>query len=285
MVHAMTHSITHSMTQTTSTTLPANRFKTALREARAQIGCWLALGNAYSAEIVAGAGFDWLLIDGEHAPNTVPTILAQLQALAAYPVHPVVRPAWNDPVMIKHLLDIGATSLLIPMVDDAEQAGRAVAAVRYPPAGIRGVGSALARASRWNRIADYVRQADGEICVLVQLETPRALENLDSILAVDGVDGAFIGPADLSAALGHPGNPAHSEVQGLIESSIARIVGTGKAAGILSADPALAARYLALGARFVAVGTDTTLLARGADALAARFKAGGGQNAPAHGVY
>ncbi len=272
------------MTHPLPNPLPVNGFKAALRETRAQIGCWLAIGDAYTAEIVAGAGFDWLLIDGEHAPNTVTTMLAQLQALAAYPVHPVVRPAWNDPVMIKQLLDIGATSLLIPMVDDAVQAGQAVAAVRYPPVGIRGVGSALARASRWNRIDDYVRQADREICVLVQLETPRALANLDQILAVDGVDGVFIGPADLSAALGHPGNPAHPEVQALIESSILRIVGSGKAAGILSADPALAARYLALGARFVAVGTDTTLLARSADALAARFKAGSGQ-APAGGVY
>lgn len=257
----------------TQSTFPANSFKTELTQGRPQIGCWLALAHAYTAEIMAGAGFDWLLIDCEHAPNTLQTTLAQLQAVAAYPVHPVVRPAWNDAVMIKQILDLGAQNLLIPMIDTAEQAVQAVAATRYPPQGVRGVGSALARASRWNRVNDYLNQADARICLLVQLETPKAIANLDSILAVDGVDGVFIGPADLSAALGYRGNPAHPEVQAVIEAAMIRIVASGKAAGILSADPTLAKRYLELGAVFVAVGSDTTLLARGADALADHFKA------------
>lgn len=255
-----------------SSKLPVNGFKAALAQARPQIGCWLALAHAYPAEIMAGAGFDWLLIDCEHAPSTQYTVLGQLQAMAPYPVHPVVRPAWNDTVMIKQILDLGAQNLLIPMIDTAEQAAQAVAATRYPPHGVRGVGSALARASRWNRTEDYLNQADAQICVLVQLETPKAIAGLDSILAVDGVDGVFIGPADLSAAMGHRGNPAHPEVQAVIEAAIIRIVAAGKAAGILSADRTLAKRYLELGACFVAVGSDVTLLARGAEALAGHFK-------------
>ena len=265
--------------------LPINGFKAALAQARPQIGCWLALAHAYTAEIMAGAGFDWLLIDCEHAPNTQQTVLAQLQAVAAYPVHAVVRPAWNDTVMIKQILDLGAQNLLIPMVDTAEQAALAVAAVRYPPHGVRGVGSALARASRWNRIDHYLNQADAQMCVLVQLETPKAIANLDSILAVDGVDGAFIGPADLSAALGHRGNPAHPEVQAVIEAALGRIIAAGKAAGILSADRALAKPYLQLGASFVAVGSDATLLARGADALADHFKSNSASSNAGSAVY
>jgi len=269
----------------TQAKLAINGFKAALAQAHPQIGCWLALAHAYTAEIMAGAGFDWLLIDCEHAPNTQQTLLAQLQAVAAYPVHAVVRPAWNDTVMIKQILDLGAQNLLIPMVDTAEQAALAVAAVRYPPHGVRGVGSALARASRWNRIDHYLNQADAQICVLVQLETPKAVANLDSILAVDGVDGVFIGPADLSAALGHRGNPAHPEVQAVIEAALRRIVAAGKAAGILSADRALAKRYLELGACFVAVGSDATLLARGADALAEHFKSDSTSLSAGSGVY
>lgn len=182
--------------------LPVNPFKRALAERRPQIGLWLAMAHPYPAEIVAGAGFDWLLIDGEHAPNQLQSTLAQLQAVAPYPVHPIVRPAWNDLVEIKRLLDIGAQTLLVPMVQSAEEARAAVAAMRYPPHGTRGVGSALARASRWNRVDDYVRRADAEMCTLVQVETPRGVEHLDAILAVEGVDGVFIGPADLAASMG-----------------------------------------------------------------------------------
>ncbi|BEO26366.1 4-hydroxy-2-oxoheptanedioate aldolase [Serratia marcescens] len=261
-----------------------NHFKRALQEKRPQIGLWLGLCSSYSAELLAGAGFDWLLIDGEHAPNNVQTVLGQLQAVAPYPSQPVVRPPWNDAVIIKQLLDVGAQTLLIPMIQNAEQARDAVRATRYPPHGVRGVGSALARASRWNRVPDYLQQADEQMCVLVQIETREAVKNLDAILQVDGVDGVFIGPADLSADMGFAGNPQHPEVQRTIDDAIARIRTAGKAPGILMANKALAQRYLEAGALFVAVGVDTTLLARAAEALADEFKRGGAQ-APSSGVY
>ncbi len=261
-----------------------NHFKRALQEKRPQIGLWLGLCSSYSAELLAGAGFDWLLIDGEHAPNNVQTVLGQLQAVAPYPSQPVVRPPWNDAVIIKQLLDVGAQTLLIPMVQNAEQARDAVRATRYPPHGVRGVGSALARASRWNRVPDYLQQADEQMCVLVQIETREAVKNLEAILQVEGVDGVFIGPADLSADMGFAGNPQHPEVQRTIDDAIARIRAAGKAPGILMANKALAQRYLEAGALFVAVGVDTTLLARAAEALANEFKQGGAQ-APSSGVY
>ena len=231
-----------------------NHFKRALQEKRPQIGLWLGLCSSYSAELLAGAGFDWLLIDGEHAPNNVQTVLGQLQAVAPYPSQPVVRPPWNDAVIIKQLLDVGAQTLLIPMIQNAEQARDAVRATRYPPHGVRGVGSALARASRWNRVPDYLQQADEQMCVLVQIETREAVKNLDAILQVEGVDGVFIGPADLSADMGFAGNPQHPEVQHTIDDAIARIRAAGKAPGILMANKALAQRYLEAGALFVAVG-------------------------------
>jgi 4-hydroxy-2-oxoheptanedioate aldolase len=250
-----------------------NTFKTALlaRETP-QIGLWLGLADPYSAEICAGGGFDWLLIDGEHAPNDIRSILAQLQAIASYAAHPVVRPPVSDVHLIKQLLDIGAQSLLIPMVETPEQARLLVSATRYPPAGIRGVGTALARAAQWNRTPNYLQEADSEICLLVQIETRKGLENLDAIASLEGVDGVFIGPADLSAALGHRGNPGHPEVQAAIETAIGRIIAAGKAAGILSADETLARRYLELNCSFVAVGVDTTILARTTQDLARRFR-------------
>lgn len=252
--------------------LPVNRFKQALREGRPQIGLWLGLANAYCAEICAGAGFDWLLLDGEHAPNDLRSLLAQLQAIAAYPSHPAVRIPVGDTVLIKQTLDLGVQTLLVPMVESAEQAQSLVRATRYPRAGVRGVGSALARASRWNRVTDYLRRADNEICLLAQVETAAGLENLDAIARVEGVDGVFIGPADLAGAMGHLGNPGHAEVQEAIEEGIARIRAAGKVAGILSADEKLARRYLTLGCGFVAVGVDTTLLARSTQLLAEKFK-------------
>ncbi|MCS3405841.1 4-hydroxy-2-oxoheptanedioate aldolase [Serratia sp. AKBS12] len=261
-----------------------NAFKQAMQQKRPQIGLWLGLCSSYSAELLAGAGFDWLLIDGEHAPNNVQTVLGQLQAVAPYPVQPVVRPPWNDPVVIKQLLDIGAQTLLIPMIQNAEQARDAVRATRYPPQGIRGVGSALARASRWNRVPNYLQAADAQMCVLVQIETREAVKNLDEILQVDGVDGVFIGPADLSADMGFAGNPQHPQVQRTIDDAIARICAAGKAPGILMAQPDLAQHYLESGALFVAVGVDTTLLARAAEALAGRFKPGNSPTQPS-GVY
>lgn len=254
--------------------MPINTFKQRLRSGQAQIGLWLGLADPYCAELAANAGFDWLLLDGEHAPNDLRSLLGQLQAVAPYPAQPIVRPVIGDTALIKQLLDIGAQTLLIPMVESAEQARQLVRAMRYPPHGVRGVGSALARASRWNSIPDYLDQADQQMCLLVQVENREGLANLDAICAVEGVDGVFIGPADLSAAMDQRGNPGHPEVQAAIEDAIVRITRAGKAAGILSADAALARRYIELGAAFVAVGVDTTVLMRGLQGLAGTFKAG-----------
>lgn len=248
-----------------------NTFKHALKE-RAQIGLWLSLANAYSAEICATASYDWLLIDGEHAPNNVQTTLQQLQAVAPYAAQPVVRAVTADVALVKQLLDIGAHNLLIPMVDTAEQAREMVRATRYAPEGVRGVGSAVARASRWGLDGDYLDQANNEICLLVQAETATALGNLEAICAVDGVDGVFIGPADLAASMGHRGHSGHPEVQAAIDQGIRTIVASGKAAGILTTDVALAQHYLALGARFVAVGIDVTMLAQASRKLLQEFR-------------
>ena len=264
---------------------PINPFKQALADKRAQIGLWLGLASPYSTEICAGAGFDWLLIDGEHAPNDIPTILAQLQVIAGYPAsHAIARvPMGHGHVgeaLIKQYLDIGVQTLLVPMVDTPEQAAAVVRAARYPQAdgqgGIRGM--AGARASRWGRYPNYAKEANAQVCLLVQAETQTALDNLDAIAATEGVDGVFIGPADLSASMGHVGNAAHLDVQAAIADAIARITRAGKAAGILSPDEATARKYLALGATFVAVGLDTNLLVKATGALAAAFK---GPAAPA----
>jgi 4-hydroxy-2-oxoheptanedioate aldolase len=255
--------------------VPINPFKQALKEGRPQIGLWQAMASAYTAEICAGAGFDWLLFDGEHAPNDVPTMLAQLQAVESYPTHAIARPPIGDVVLIKQYLDLGFQTLLIPLVDTAEQARHMVRAMRYPPDGIRGVGAGSARVARWNRVENYFQDADGQMCLLVQAETRAAMENLDAIAGVDGVDGIFIGPADLSASLGHRGNAAHPEVQAVIEDGIKRIAKAGKAPGILTSNNDLAQHYLDLGATFVAVGTDVGILAKQTLALAGRFKKGG----------
>lgn len=252
--------------------MPVNTFKVRLQSGEAQIGLWLGLADPYCAELAANAGFDWLLIDGEHAPNDLRGMLGQLQAVAPYPSHPVIRPVIGDTALIKQVLDIGVQTLLVPMVESAEQARELVRAIHYPPSGVRGVGSALARASRWNSIPGYLDKADEQMCLLVQIENQEGLANLDAIAAVEGVDGVFIGPADLSASMGFRGNPGHPDVQAAIEDAIARIQKAGKAAGILSADQKLARRYIELGAAFVAVGVDTTVLMRGLQTLAATFK-------------
>ncbi|MCF1487396.1 4-hydroxy-2-oxoheptanedioate aldolase [Pseudomonas sp. AA27] len=264
--------------------MPINTFKQRLCAGQAQIGLWLGLADPYCAELAANAGFDWLLLDGEHAPNDLRSLLGQLQAVAPYPAQPIVRPVIGDTALIKQLLDIGAQTLLVPMVESAEQARQLVRAMHYPPHGVRGVGSALARASRWNSLPDYLDQADEQMCLLVQVENREGLANLDAICAVEGVDGVFIGPADLSAAMGHRGNPGHPEVQAAIDDAIVRIGRAGKAAGILSADEALARRYIELGAAFVAVGVDTTVLMRGLQTLAGKFKDGAAASAQG-GVY
>jgi len=251
---------------------PDNLFKQALQRGTVQIGLWQALADPYAAEICAGSGFDWLLLDGEHAPNDLRSLLAALQAVAPYPVHPVVRVPQGDTALIKQVLDIGATTLLVPMVESPEQAAQLVRAMRYPPQGVRGVGSAIARSARWGRYPRYLHEANERVCLLVQVESQRALAEIDAIAAVDGVDGVFIGPSDLAASMGYLGQPAHPEVRTAIDGAIRAITRAGKAPGILCADEALARHYLALGACFVAVGVDTTLLVRATSALAAAFK-------------
>lgn len=250
--------------------LPKNKFKAAL--GRPQIGFWCSLANAYAAEIIAGAGYDWLLLDTEHAPADLETVLRQLQAVAAYDVAPIVRPASNDAVLIKRYLDIGVQTLLIPYVQSAEEARRAVAATRYAPAGMRGVAAAM-RASGFGRVANYARDAAKELCVLVQVETREALTVLEQIASVDGVDGIFIGPNDLAASLGHAGDPGHESVRAAIEGAIKRIVALGKPCGILSPDLAYAKRAMGLGVSFAAIGGDVALLARGSENLLAQFRA------------
>ncbi|CAE6700119.1 4-hydroxy-2-oxo-heptane-1,7-dioate aldolase [Paraburkholderia nemoris] len=248
-----------------------NPFKAALANGQRQIGFWLSMADAYLAEVSATAGFEWLLIDAEHAPNDVRSILAQLQAVAPYSSEAVVRPVNGDPALLKRLLDIGARNLLVPMIDTADQARACVAAVRYPPHGIRGVGSAVGRASRWSSRTDYLDIADSEICLLVQAETVTALDNLEAICAVEGVDGVFIGPADLAASMGHRGKPGHPEVQNAIEAAMRTIIASGKAAGTLTSDPVLARRYLELGCTFVATGVDILTFANAARKLAREF--------------
>ena len=252
--------------------IPHNHFRDALKAGRPQIGLWVGLADSNAAEALAVTGFDWLLLDGEHAPNNVRSLLDQLRAVAPYPVHPVVRPVHGEVALVKQLLDIGAQTLLVPMIDSAEQAALMVKAMRYAPAGIRGMGAALARASRYNQIPDYLAQADAQMCLLVQAETTTAMRNLAEIAATDGVDGVFFGPADLSASMGYPGQSAHPEVQRALLDGITTVRAAGKAPGILSADPALIQQYLDAGALFVAVGVDTSLLVQAASALARRWK-------------
>ncbi len=251
--------------------LPQNPFKRALKAGKAQIGLWSSLSSNYSVEVIAGAGFDWILLDSEHSPADIESLLRQLQAASAYPTHPIVRVPWNDMVWMKRVLDIGAQSLLVPYVSTAAEARNAVAHTRYPPQGVRGV-AGTTRATRFGRIKDYARRAQEEICLLVQVETPAALDNIEAIAAVEGVDGIFIGPADLHASLGHAGEVAHPKVKPLIDEAIRRIRKCGCAPGILTPNEADARHWLECGALFVAVGADVGILARGAEALAAKFK-------------
>jgi 4-hydroxy-2-oxoheptanedioate aldolase len=249
-----------------------NRFKRALVEGRQQVGLWCTLSSAFGIEVVAGSGFDWLLLDTEHSPGDVLTVLAQLQALSGHDVSPVVRPASNDAVLIKRYLDIGAQSLLIPYVQNADEAHSAVAAVRYPPDGIRGV-SALTRATQFGRVKGYAKRAADEICLLVQVETQQALDQIEAIAAVDGVDGIFVGPGDLAASLGYIGDLNHPVVKAAVEDAIRRIGACGKPAGILTGDTGFAKHCIELGTTFTAVGVDVGLLARASESLAQQFRA------------
>jgi 4-hydroxy-2-oxoheptanedioate aldolase len=244
-----------------------------LAEGRPRFGMWVATGSGYVTEICAGSGIDWLLLDLEHAPNDLRSTLRQLQVLAGYPgVDVVVRPPSADPVFVKQLLDVGAQNIIVPMIDNPPEAAAAVAATRYPPEGIRGVGSALARASRWNRISDYLVTAGATVSLTVQVESLAGLEHLGGIADVDGVDAVFIGPADLAASMGKLGQPEHPEVMATIEAALGTIVDHGKYAGVNAFNESVARRYLQAGASFVLVGADVALLARGAEALAAKYR-------------
>ena len=257
---------------------PKNTFKAALREGRFQLGLWVALGSAYAAEILSTSGYDWLLIDGEHGPNDVPLIGAQIGALRHGQAHAMVRPPMGEAWLLKQLLDQGAQTLLIPMVESAEQAKALVRAVRYPPHGIRGVGAGLGRASDFNRTPDYVATANDEICLIVQVENCAGLAAIDEIAAVEGVDGIFIGPSDLAADMGHLGNPEAPEVLAAITHAFARIKAHGKARGIMTVSLPQAVVYRDLGADFMAIGTDVNCLGSAVDDLRRRFL---GEEAPA----
>ncbi len=261
---------------------PEPSFKDALAAAgRPLAGMWVCSGSPLMAEICAGAGLDWLLIDAEHSPNGLESVLAQLQAVTGYPVTAVVRPPVNDTVLIKQYLDLGAQSLLIPMVHTADDAAAAVAATRYPPLGVRGVGSALARSARWNRIPDYLARASDTITVIVQIESAQAVENAAEIVAVDGIDAVFIGPSDLAASMGVLGAQEHPDVVAAVEHCITVAKEAGKPVGVNAFAEATARRYLAAGVDFILVGADVALLARGSEALAATFipRAGAGPSA------
>lgn len=251
--------------------LPVNRFKQALKDGQQQIGLWNSIPGPLVAEALAGCGFDWVVIDTEHAPTDVPDVLGMLQAMAPYPVSAVVRPAANDPVLIKRLLDFGAQTLILPYIQSAEEAQAAVAAVRYAPRGMRGV-AGLTRASRFGAVPDYTQRADAEICLILQVETALALSRIEEIAATDGVDGLFIGPADLAASMGHPGALDHPAVKAAIEDAIRRITATGKPAGILTSDAAFARACMGWGTRFTAVGMDIGLMLHAARGLAASYR-------------
>ncbi|WP_159950796.1 HpcH/HpaI aldolase/citrate lyase family protein [Rhizobium sp. 18065] len=248
---------------------PKNSFKTALLENdEVLVGLWVALASPHVAEVCAGAGFDWILIDGEHGPNDIPLIAAQLAAVARHPAHPVVRLPVGETWLIKQALDIGAQTLMIPMVETAEQAEQLVRALRYPPEGVRGMGASLGRASDFGRIADYAETANAEICLIAQIESRLGIENADSILAKPGVDAVLIGPADLAADMGYRGHATHPAVMAAVETLIGKIVAAGKPAGIMSGDAAMLAMARKAGIRFFAQATDVGLLAKAAATLA-----------------
>lgn len=238
---------------------------------RPLVGLWVCSGSPLVAEIFAGSGVDWLLIDMEHSANSLDSVLVQLQAVAAYPVAPLVRVPFGDDVMLKQVLDIGAQNVLVPMVSSAEQARHVVEAVRYPPLGRRGVGSALSRSARWNRIDGYLQNANEHVSLIVQVESAEAVAHAGEIAAVDGVDAVFVGPSDLAASLGVLGQQSHPDVLDAVHRTFEAVRAAGKPVGVNAFDPAVADAYLAEGAAFVAVAADVSLLARGSEGLASRF--------------
>jgi 4-hydroxy-2-oxoheptanedioate aldolase len=248
-----------------------NAFKAGLKAKKLQIGLWQSLCSNIASEITSDSGFDWILLDTEHSPNEIPDLLSQLQAMELGTATPIIRPAWNDAVLAKRCLDIGAQTLLFPYVQNVAEAKAAVASTRYPPQGIRGV-SVAARASRYGRVPGYLGKANDEICVLVQVETRQSLDQIEAIAKVEGIDGVFIGPSDLAASLGHLGNPQHADVQAAMKNAVDRLTAVSMPAGILTGNEEEARRYIDWGYLFVAVGSDVGLLAKSADALAKKFK-------------
>lgn len=248
-------------------------FRDALdgRAGRPLVGMWVCTGSPLVAEICAGSGLDWVLVDMEHAPNGLESVLAQLQALAAYPVTPVVRVPAADPVVLAQVLDLGAQNVLVPMVSSAQEARAVVEAVRYPPHGRRGVGGALARSTRWSRVDGYLRDADRHVSLVVQVETAQGVDAAGEIAAVDGVDGVFVGPSDLAASMGLLGQQDHPDVVAAVRRTFDAVRAAGTPVGVNAFDPTLADAYVQAGASFVAVGADVVLLARGSEHLAARF--------------
>ena len=251
---------------------PKNTFKEALAKGERQIGCWMSFADGQIAEIMGTCGFDWLVIDGEHAPNDIRSIRDQLIALTASPSPPVVRVPVGETWMIKQVLDAGAQTVLVPIVESADQARELVRACHYPPNGVRGVGATAARATMFGSVSEYIQTANQEVCLLVQVENRAGIDALDEILQVEGIDGVFIGPADLSTDMGHQGNSAHPEVRAAIADAITRIKTAGIAPGILGVSEEATQAYLDMGAQFLAVGIDVLVLAQNARALSQSWK-------------
>ncbi len=249
-----------------------NKIKQYFAEGKCTIGIWNGIPHGYAAEICAGAGFDWVLIDGEHAPHDLRSIMATMQMITAHDCGIIVRPPVGDPVMIKQLLDAGAQTLLIPNVESAEQAELLVSAMRYPPLGKRGVGAALSRAAQWKRIPDYYKHADSEMCLIVQVESVTGMSEIEAICAVDGVDGVFIGPADLSASMGYLGQSTHDDVRAEVKRGLAIIKESGKVPGVMAVATAIAQEYKDAGALFLGVGIDLVTLADATTAMAQSFR-------------
>jgi 2-dehydro-3-deoxyglucarate aldolase len=250
--------------------MPRNSFKRAIATGRRQIGLWCNIPDSLSVELLSGAGFDWILIDTEHAPNELPTVVRHLQAAKGGTAHPVVRPAWNDTVLLKRLLDVGFYNFLVPFVQSEAEAKAAVAATRYPPAGVRGV-SVSQRSNHYGTVEDYQKRINDEICIVVQIENRAGVEAAAAIAAVDGVDGLFVGPSDLAAALGHLGDPNHPEVQEAMRIVFAAAKAAGKSSGILAPVEADARRYLDAGVTFVAVGSDLGVFRAATKALKEKY--------------
>ena len=252
---------------------PHNALKAALAAKTVQMGLWMNLVSPIAAEALAGAGFDWLLIDGEHGPNDIPTILAQVQAIGSR-TSVVVRPPVGEVRMIKQLLDLGVQTILVPMIESADHAAQMVKAMHYPPVGMRGVGATIARASDYGRITDYITTANDQTCLILQIESRAGLAALPEILKLDGVDGVFIGPADLAADMGYPGNSGAPEVQATIDATLALIMSSGKSAGILTFDAKAAQRYSAMGVTFLGIGSEVAVLVKAVTATLQAAKAG-----------